>query len=72
MKEKETQAACVLAVRAGNCLSNRNISRMRLYLREDNALVETRKHMISVKFNRYSDHFLVNLFIRRAVSNLRV
>jgi hypothetical protein len=31
MKERETQAACVLAVREGNFVDNRNISRMRLY-----------------------------------------
>jgi hypothetical protein len=29
-KERETQAACVLAVRMGNHLDNRNIGRLRL------------------------------------------
>jgi hypothetical protein len=32
-KERETQAACVLAVRVGNHLDNRNIGRLR-YQRE--------------------------------------
>ena len=34
MKERETQAACVLAVRMGNHSDNRNIGRLRLIYRE--------------------------------------
>jgi hypothetical protein len=56
-KERETQAACVLAVREGNFVDNRNISRRRFILREDNALVATPEHMISRQFNTLSDHF---------------
>jgi hypothetical protein len=56
-KERETQAACVLAVRMGNHSDNRNISRMRFILREDNALVETLEHMISRQFSTQCDHF---------------
>ena len=56
-KERETQAACVLAVHEGNLVDNRNISRMRFILREDNALVETLEHMISRQFSTQCDHF---------------
>ena len=62
MKERETQAACVLAVRMGNHSDNRNISRMRFILREDNALVETPEHMISRQFSTQCDHFSGELF----------
>ena len=57
MKERETQAACVLAVQTGNCLDNRNIGRLRFILREDNALVVTPEHMISRQFNTQCDQF---------------
>ena len=70
MKERETQAACVLAVREGNLVDNRNISRMRFILREDNALVETLEHMISRQFSTQCDHFSGELFHQKSCFKL--
>ena len=70
MKERETQAACVLAVREGNLVDNRNIGRLRLS-REPIASVETsRLHGFSSMYAMRS--FSGGFGHRRAVSNLRV
>jgi hypothetical protein len=47
MKEREAQAACVLAVRRGNPMDNRNIGRLRYIKRSQMLWWQHLKHMIS-------------------------